>query len=740
MSKSKGTLKGSLYTILEYKATKYILIGTLMVLPLSFAVSYNYLKNNNSYNNEDLADVNVTEEDLLTKGVVNTDVEDYIDEEVEYSTYTLGKDYSDKEEEIETNSSAPKNSSYTTDNSDLSSLIGNDVWISEGDSFNPLSDLNLKAIDKNGSDISGRIKIEKNDVNANKAGTYTVRASVRLSDGYSLEKSFNVYVKAVELNISIESFKAVEKQVGKNEKATIDLDLKSSKNYVTVSSAMINGHEYQVYKSWNIIDMLLKKQSYKIVINTDSNIGQHEYKLSYLKMSDGTLVNTDNTATIEVLRSNPKITDFAYREEISKKRIYTKFKLSDSDNAASNLKLKVYRNKQLISTEKIDRKDSYELYIPVQKSGNYEVQIIADVNLCSNGSEENLKLNEKIFSETIRIRETDETSLEGKNIEMSKNKPFDVIKDLGLKATDVDGTDITDKIQIQNNNVNVNEAGKYKISVYIVNKYDEKISKTFEVIVKDEEEKKESIENDENKDKNSSNTESLNDENEQISIASYEVKSDFSETESVKENMLSRMMRRIIGDDTDEISLSTNKNSRSTISMGNSNQAYSVVTGDATSPISANVQIDGTVERADGLAADGKLHVELPTKLAFTVDKGGTFTGASYTISNKSSSGIEVYVSKFSDSPEGITVIPLSENLSDKDRSYVHLYLSGDKNVDLGKKAINKDQDDKLVEVNSGSTRIISLSGEAGKQSNQEVDEKGASENFNMILKIKKKN
>ena len=739
MSKLKNVLKANTYRIFKFKAAKYIMIGTLLLLPLSYFVSSKYLQNHDFKANEDLSDVTVSNEELLTKGVVNTSVDDYIEDEVEYSTYTLGKDYSDKEEEVDSNQSGQQNSS-ASNNNDMSSLTGNDISISEGDSFNVLSDLNIKAIDKNGSDISNRIKIEKNDVNANKAGNYTVRASVRLSDGYSLEKSFNVYVKAVELNVSIESFKAIEKQAGKNEKATLDLELKSSKNYVTVSSVMINGKEYQAYKSWNLIDMLLKKQSYKIVLNTDDTLGQQEYKLSYLKMSDGTLINTDNTATLEVLKSNPEIKDFAYREEMSKKRIYTMFKLDDSDNAASNLRLKVYRNRQLISTEKIDRKDSYALYIPVQKNGNYEVQVIADINLYANGSEENLKLNEKIFSETIRIRESDETSLEGKNIEISKNHTLDIVKDLGLKATDVDGTDITDKIVIESSTVNVAEAGKYEISVYIVNKYDEKITRTFEVTVKDEEKKKEVIENNASENENSSNTESLNDENEQISIASYEVKSDFSEAEDEKQNILTRMVRRIVSNDADEAVQSANKNSRAAISTGNSRDSYSVVTGDATSPILTDVQIDGSVERADGLAADGKLHVELPTKLAFSVDKGGTLTGASYTINNKSSSEIEVYVSKFADSTGGITVLPLGETLSDKDRSYVHLYLTGSQKVDLGAKASQINQDDKLIDVSSGGIGIISLQGEAGNKPNQEVDKNGASENFNMILKIKKKN
>ncbi len=71
--------------------------------------------------------------------------------------------------------------------------------------------MKLQATDKDGRNISDIIIIEKNTVNTTIPGTYSVKASVKLSNGQLNEKEFTVTVKETRLDVSLKSFKSVNK-------------------------------------------------------------------------------------------------------------------------------------------------------------------------------------------------------------------------------------------------------------------------------------------------------------------------------------------------------------------------------------------------------------------------------------------------------------------------------------------------------------------------------------------------
>lgn len=173
-----------------------------------------------------------------------------------------------------------------------------------------------------------------------------------------------------------------------------------------------------------------------------------------------------------------------------------------------------------------------------------------------------------------------------------------------------------------------------------------------------------------------------------------------------------------------------------------------------------NVPVSGSIRNKQGSAPEGRIEVELPTKMAFTVDQDGNLPSTTYTIQNRSQrESIDVSVASFSGGStateggsDGIKLHPsttVSSNPSEKYRNEVELKLTNaqdnSKSVDLGNfKSLNESQR-LLATVDSGQTNSIVLSGVAGtKDSNgvgsgsTDVDSKGANEEFNLVFSIKK--
>ena len=172
---------------------------------------------------------------------------------------------------------------------------------------------------------------------------------------------------------------------------------------------------------------------------------------------------------------------------------------------------------------------------------------------------------------------------------------------------------------------------------------------------------------------------------------------------------------------------------------GTSVQAFAqTYTGNAADTIEANVTVSGTIRDAQGNAPAGKIQVEVPTKLSFTIDQNGAFTAGQYAIKNSGSETVQVLLGSFqeTDPTGGINLKKFGENLDSVDRSNVKLALKGNvAHVDLADKA---SADTKISEIKAGASDNIQLLGAAGKQPGGAVDQNGASEDFNLIFKIKK--
>lgn len=160
------------------------------------------------------------------------------------------------------------------------------------------------------------------------------------------------------------------------------------------------------------------------------------------------------------------------------------------------------------------------------------------------------------------------------------------------------------------------------------------------------------------------------------------------------------------------------------------------------------VTVSGSVKNANGLAPQGKLEVELPVSMDFSVDQNGTFVGTSYKVTNKSQHNVGVSVANFSETDPngGITILSTTEagTIDSQGRDNVIIALVGDnkKYVDLGEFSAHKNKELIEVAANNG-VGTIELTGKAGKQAirdNSTVNNNtGVSETFKLVFQIKKK-
>lgn len=171
------------------------------------------------------------------------------------------------------------------------------------------------------------------------------------------------------------------------------------------------------------------------------------------------------------------------------------------------------------------------------------------------------------------------------------------------------------------------------------------------------------------------------------------------------------------------------------------------------------VAVTGSVTTKTGQKPE-KIEVVLPSKLAFTVNEAGVFTGANFDIVNNSTNvDIDVAVADFTGgrnltdgSGEGIKVLPKSAltTLGDHYRNEITLSLSkiGSTNkVDLGDYKNLDTEGKKLGTIASGQTATLKLDGTAGtktvdsgahKDAGTDVDSKGAQDKFNLVFSIAK--
>lgn len=82
---------------------------------------------------------------------------------------------------------------------------------------------------------------------------------------------------------------------------------------------------------------------------------------------------------------------------------------------------------------------------------------------------------------TNKPSENSRPTIDAKDLELNLGEKFDPLK--GVTAFDKEDGDLTSKIQVINNNVDPNKAGKYKVTYMVVDKNGNKVTKTINVNV-----------------------------------------------------------------------------------------------------------------------------------------------------------------------------------------------------------------------------------------------------------------
>lgn len=171
------------------------------------------------------------------------------------------------------------------------------------------------------------------------------------------------------------------------------------------------------------------------------------------------------------------------------------------------------------------------------------------------------------------------------------------------------------------------------------------------------------------------------------------------------------------------------------------------LTGNLNDTLTQEVKVSGSVKNSQGVAPAGKIEVELPTTMSFTVDQTGHFEGVNYQVRNNSAVGISVAVSDFretnKDPDNGIVLKQHSEDMSRLPRNNVKLALVGNngRHIDLADKSAISMKTPILNVAPNAATGTIQLLGDAGKDtsaSESKVETNGVDEEFTLVFEIKK--
>lgn len=726
--KAKKYIKStaSLVAIKKYFNVKVIasIVASLMLLYAPVAL-YDYTKENGTllYN---VAEAQITSTVPIAKGTIKTEA--VVEETSSYSvnngfeealengvgTYTNSDNYNNGYQNSRPSSTPTTNNQQNNSQStngqgnnsqnnnevskDLSFLKGSSISMVEGDSFDPMVNLGIVAHDKDGTDITDRVSIDENTVDVNNEGSYYVKASVKLNDGSILEKTFTVKVNPKkEITYEVNNFEMLENTAPKLGTARIFFNSKISDDTVFPLKATINGVKYNV-NTYGKSGFGGSTRHY-IDVNVGDISGEFKLDVEKIEFSNGVSVWPNKRMSVYVIKSEPVVSNFGYTED-EKGNISTTFDLKDLDNSLSNVKVSLYNEKGiLIQEHKVEKKEKYNLDFSVEANGKYTLEVIGDVNLYNDLN----KLNQSrvILSENIQVSKiidkseipvVDNSKLDANDVQISVGEELN-IGDMNIVALDKNGEDISGKVEIDTSKLDITNAGEYEVLLTVVNSDNTKFEKVVKVSVTDDE---------------------------------FINSSTFSKTRS--EILESK--------EVDDIN---DKQVNQEYSSSNIPKAREIFNSSISNPISADLLISGNVDDSLGNSSEGRIEVELPSNISFTVDQYGNFKApTNFNINNNSAHTVEISIEAFLEQKPLGGIKVLKEDVSESDaRNVINLEMEGN----MGKTRLysNKFVPMKISEIEPNKTTTVVLRGTAGKAKQQDIDSNGINELFTVKFKINKK-
>ena len=297
--------------------------------------------------------------------------------------------------------------------------------------------LNIKANDSEGGDLADKVEIS-GEVNAMKAGTYTLTLTVKDSKGATATTKVTVTVKAKEV---------------KNEAPVITANDVTIKCGDKLSKTMFNAKAEDNEDGDITKDLTIDTSK----VNTNK-VGTYDV---YLAVKDSKGAKAEKTVKVTVKSTSPTLKADNVKIEEGDTLKDTAFNIVARDCEGNSIKYKIDKSK-----------------VNTSKAGTYRVKITAEDKWGNTTSiDVKVEVTEKAkpTSKPV-ITSVDSITLEvGQSLELNKFK---------ASAEDDEDGDLTDEIVLDKSGVNTSKAGTYKAYLSVTNSQGVKTTKEVTIIVK----------------------------------------------------------------------------------------------------------------------------------------------------------------------------------------------------------------------------------------------------------------
>ena len=313
------------------------------------------------------------------------------------------------------------NEIYVSNNQPV--INASDITIKEGDNFNPLS--GVTATDKENGNLTGKVTVTENNVDANKEGIYKVTYTVVDNSNFHASKTINVKVISANLPIitandrEVKQFEEFDYMEGVSAKAYDGSDLTNSITY-------------------------------------DKNVDTSKagtYNVTY-KVKDSKGKEASKTITVTVIPNEKPVIN------ASDKEIYLNSEFDPLEGVTAS-----------------DKEDG-DLTESVEYTGEVKVDVVGDYQITYKVSDKNGQVVSKTI--TVHVIVNQEPVINAYDKVIYLNSKFDPLE--GVTASDKEDGTITD-IKVLKNEVKTDTLGKYEVTYSVTDSYGQTSTKTITITV-----------------------------------------------------------------------------------------------------------------------------------------------------------------------------------------------------------------------------------------------------------------
>lgn len=423
-----------------------IFFSAVVVIALLFPSTYfKAEENNEAKEGSNISEENIKEDDVQVNdkkdvGNINVEVNDNEEKQVKDDEGTNGEEKNEEEgdkKQEEESGEKPESKSEPI-------ISASDKTIKVGDKFNPLDGVSAKS--GYGEDLTNKIEISDNEVNVDKAGTYKVSYYVKDSNGKEASKTITVTVeKDEEKENSLPIINASDKTIELGSKfnpldgvSASDEEDGDLTNNITIISSNVDVNKEGVYVvTYEVKDNDGGKARKSINITVVKKT-EKENKAPIIKASDKTIKKGQKFNPLDGVSA------------------------SDEEDGDLTSKIKVVENK--VDVNSIGK---YSVSFEVTDSGGKSITKSINVTVEAK-SESKSNKSPIIYAEDITVALG------------SKYDPYAMVS-----ASDPEDGNITNKIKVVYNYVNVNKEGTYKVGYKVTDSSGNSASCVIKVKVKD---------------------------------------------------------------------------------------------------------------------------------------------------------------------------------------------------------------------------------------------------------------